>query len=957
MKHESNESDIIVYDLPDDYSVSASSSSARPTEKKDKEKHTPILHKDHNTVGPKTLFGGITGKVYDKLTYRRVEGALVTVVKNLSVRTDERGEFFITNIKPGTYKVTVAEDGYMVQYRKGTVVPGETTKLESFHLVPSCLAADYPDEVLEEETIEEVSIEAVETAVEIPVEPPPLEIHEEIITRATETVDEKIEKDEAIQAAAVDLSLKTKTACSEVSDSDIIVVEEADRKIITDFKPRETAIKEKLIELPDAIVDKQILSALEKAVEKETIADIFVVPVEGIEDVLSDKNISISDEEIRASEIDKVSAETAAPLPEEKSFTETTISVTEETAVEEIRAADVTSQEPDETVIVEATKPENLPQETAGKETESRLPWMAWLRRKLKGKLTVNESTEQPLEAALGSQDAIIEETHGEGSPEEIKEAIEKIETATRETIGEEPQGETLTTKDISQSDDTISAADEEGQAFIPELDYIKPAISTPVPDYFIDTSLSMPEEIVFGDIPSVHEVTLMFDETRATEIMRMERTPREISINEMAVVEKIEHGMITDKIFREEPPELPIGAIIGFTPQKPAIGIVRENELFAGITSVDRISIINEEIQLPVIVGYLVETAISLPEERNSMEITTSETEQTAPEELSFDEMVFQISDESGTMEMAHLEEVERVFSKEETQSRLPWKRWVKNRVKRKFSKQDLLMPSKEDVEEATAHNRIAETETQLQEELPESFIEVTDEITDHDIISVGTHQKELSADVSVEEIIDYRVMHKTITELNKQKESAGIKAEVEDKQEEEMIVIEERPADISDVYVFADGSAIPKVLLEGLSDDEIASLSEEERAAMLSEHNSVEMAGLIGIVNAQPNPSYKGLPISVAFTLKNVTCDNPEDFVMQITVANSDTGAIFETFETLINCCKGTFSIGGFVIFTTSYETGIYRLNMQIVSEKTKTSHLLANIPLEIKPISFNL
>jgi len=113
--------------------------------------------------------------------------------------------------------------------------------------------------------------------------------------------------------------------------------------------------------------------------------------------------------------------------------------------------------------------------------------------------------------------------------------------------------------------------------------------------------------------------------------------------------------------------------------------------------------------------------------------------------------------------------------------------------------------------------------------------------------------------------------------------------------------------------------------------------------------------VAGFIGITNAQPNPTYKGLPISVAYTLKNVACDDPNDFVMQIIVMSSDTDKIYETFETPVNCRKGTFSMGGFVIFTTSYETCIYRLNMQIISEKTKTSHLLTSIPLEIKSISF--
>jgi hypothetical protein len=137
------------------------------------------------------------------------------------------------------------------------------------------------------------------------------------------------------------------------------------------------------------------------------------------------------------------------------------------------------------------------------------------------------------------------------------------------------------------------------------------------------------------------------------------------------------------------------------------------------------------------------------------------------------------------------------------------------------------------------------------------------------------------------------------------------------------------------------------------GLSDDAFASLSDEEKAAMLEDHNTVEVAGFVGNVNAQPNPAYKGLPISIAYALKNLTCEDPNDFMLRITVTRPDTGTVHETFETQVTCVKGTFSMGGFVIFTTSYETSTYRLTMQVVSKKTKTSHLLTDIPLEIKSI----
>ena len=176
---------------------------------------------------------------------------------------------------------------------------------------------------------------------------------------------------------------------------------------------------------------------------------------------------------------------------------------------------------------------------------------------------------------------------------------------------------------------------------------------------------------------------------------------------------------------------------------------------------------------------------------------------------------------------------------------------------------------------------------------------------------------------------------------------------AAIEDEQEAFETITVKKPIGYSESYIFAEDSVAPEEALKGISDDDIASVSDEERAAMSSDHDTVEVEGFIGVINAQPNPAYKGLPISIAYTLRNVACDDPDNFIVRITVTNPDMGTIHETFETPVKCRKGTFSIGGFVIFTTSYETCAYRLNMQIVSKKTKTAHPLAGIPLEIKAI----
>jgi hypothetical protein len=309
-------------------------------------------------------------------------------------------------------------------------------------------------------------------------------------------------------------------------------------------------------------------------------------------------------------------------------------------------------------------------------------------------------------------------------------------------------------------------------------------------------------------------------------------------------------------------------------------------------------------------------------------------------------------MSVETGIAELTQPQEASQELSAQETQSRLPWKRWGKNKVKRTFSRQDLLKPSLDDVLKSIARDKALE-ET-FQEKPIEPPIDVVPEVAPQEAIARGTLQKDSSADVSVDEFPEYRAMHEVITGLNKQKRAAAeVTSAIDDGKEEVCEAITgEKPISDSESYIFEEGSVVYEGL-EGISDPQIVSVSEEERAAMSRDHNSVEVAGFVGVINAQPNPAYKGLPINIAYTLRNVACDDPDDSIVQIIVINPDTGIIHEILETPVKCRKGTFSMGGFVIFTTSYETCVYRLNMQLVSEKAKTSHLLTGISLEVKSI----
>jgi hypothetical protein len=231
---------------------------------------------------------------------------------------------------------------------------------------------------------------------------------------------------------------------------------------------------------------------------------------------------------------------------------------------------------------------------------------------------------------------------------------------------------------------------------------------------------------------------------------------------------------------------------------------------------------------------------------------------------------------------------------------------------------------------EEAPQNLSAKETlvENTLVEETP---VENMVKETTQDRIKDGPHRKKLSVDISVEEVVETPTIDEDINKTITAPDNREVATDA----------------------TSAEHSVAHEEALAGISDDDLASMSNEEKEALSHGYESVEVEGFIGVINAQPNPAYKGLPISIAYTLRNVSCDNPDDFIVQIYVVNPDTDIIYDTLEVPVKCSRGTFSMGGFVIFTTSYETYVYRLIMQIVSKKRKTAHLLADIPLEIKSI----
>src|SRR3990172_5868492 len=79
--------------------------------------------------------GKIAGKVSDKATGELLVGASV-IIKDMKIgaATDENGDYFILNVPPGTYTVTVMMIGYETIQRTGVEVVVDRTTQQSFVL-------------------------------------------------------------------------------------------------------------------------------------------------------------------------------------------------------------------------------------------------------------------------------------------------------------------------------------------------------------------------------------------------------------------------------------------------------------------------------------------------------------------------------------------------------------------------------------------------------------------------------------------------------------------------------------------------------------------------------------------------------------------------------------------------------------------------------------------------------
>ena len=1021
MKHDPDESGIIVYDMHDDYSVGASSKSKKSADKGGtKDVAAPDL--ENGVTGSTAHLGSLTGRVYDKLTYRTIEGAQVIIKKGLSIKTDERGVFLAAHIKPGAYRVTVSEDGYVVQSRKSTVVAGETTQLESFHLIPDCLAAEYPDAIAEgeEESLEEEPIEEQEP--EPSQEPVVMSSSGEIPATPAASVDARIE-----EIAVEEIMLEELSEETTVTGSFSVIFEDIENEPVIDSEITESITEEKPIECSAIDISEEAFSALDATVEEMASGDTIIAPVEATQEELVDETVSISVEIIQTSAIVVDSAKAG-------------MSASEETVVENVSSVDEPAPVFVEIGIAEVAQPEEVSKELAGEEAQPKSSWRTWLKKKLKMEVLEEEHSDPPVEVVpeADTREVIAEEAH----KEEISVDVTLEETlipaiATDAAEASIPKSEERIAEDISSVDELPGAPTETN---------ITEAIQ------FEEVSKDIPQEPVIEKTPvdialekmALEEVReyvpqdelIEFHIEAAAEITTQVMVVEEIHVQ--ALLEPSVEGTseitaqeeVLESVKKETPSEPFMEATSEITNQEIASDKANKEESFADVSASDEaVSISIDEIHAPPIAVYSTGAAISVFEERivgdilsidelSPLPVATDITETAQPEmflgnvpeetpqELSLEETQIELAEteiaeeaavksvpiakyeepsleppvnivsDTTALEISQPQEIsDDVLQEppgEEQQLKLQW--WKLRKRKQKDTQPEGLAVDTSVVKTQTpvvaaeptaALTFTSEEKTVVSEEssaeeqpfkpslsaaveqtgpLPAhpkqpsvSSPEAAPETTAQKKIAGSTQEEEEPIELAIEEIIKSSTadpaLDQILTEIDKQTASIHAVTAAEGEGEVNKTGTKGQPVEVTD--------------------DAFASLSDEEKAAMLDDHDTVEVAGFVGIINAQPNPAYKGLPISIAYALKNLACDDPGDFMLRIKVTNPDTCAIHETFEAKVACIKGTFSMGGFVIFTTSYETSMYRLTMQLVSEKTKTSHPLTDIPLEIKSI----
>ena len=863
VKREDEESGIVVFDMREEYSDSRSSPAKQPGGPDENMSSSSGSAQDD--AGPSPTAGSIAGRVYDKATYRTIEDALVTVSEALSVKTDERGKFLIDGVEPGTYRVKVFQEGYIVQSQRSTVVTGETSQLKPFHLVPECLAAEYPEAVQEEE--EEVE-EAIDT------ETPPEKVEEAPVE---ETLVEEAPAEEMPVVAVEDKSIPQ--AVEEEKPSVVADVEEP----IAEAEETATEVSAEIAEAPPEII-------IPETVQEET----EIVPEEPQEE---EAVIEVAEEEVEAE------AKAGA----------------EEEAVEE-ELPEVVLEEEEEKIEEELPPPPIVEEIANAPETEAEIE-----------EIPLSQIVEEPLQSMVSEP---------EEAAAEVEEQVVKIEepvVEAEETVTEAP-AEIVVAETVQEEVEIVAEETEEEEAVI-------------------EVSEARVEEILQKEPTEVVEKVVLEEEEEEEEKTEKEllALPVAVEIISLPVAKTavVEEEIETEEEKAEaetnempcEPEPVEVIAETQLTTLTEELPVLKteEESMPPAVPESEEIII---EVEEPVVE---VSPEVAIVEEAQLEEEAVSEEPQTeqavievAEEEIQAGtgEEILEEEPLEGLIEAALEDEVEELESEIDSNGFTP----VALQMRHQWEPSELLRaegvaPTAVPVEGATRAPEV-EALPEIVEEIP---VEEASNISAEGEPALQAIEEPIPAVViEPEEIVIEAPQTIEIVEAGQDRPEASA-------EEPPALAVTEEAVQIPQVEMTS-GEEAEEVKL---NEEGLPIVSDEEKAAMSGHAERTEAAGFSGEIKVRPNPVFKGLPINVLYNLDNVGCNDPEDMLLQIVLINPGTGLIQETFEVPAKCKRGEAVIGGFIISTMSLEAITYRMNIQIVSEKMKTSYLMAGIDVEIKTL----
>jgi hypothetical protein len=127
------------------------------------------------------------------------------------------------------------------------------------------------------------------------------------------------------------------------------------------------------------------------------------------------------------------------------------------------------------------------------------------------------------------------------------------------------------------------------------------------------------------------------------------------------------------------------------------------------------------------------------------------------------------------------------------------------------------------------------------------------------------------------------------------------------------------------------------------------------EEIEEHISHSDIIEVAAtLVGTINAQPNPVYQGLAVSISYSVLNEANNDLQDLTVNIIIINPDTEEIKKTFETPAKARKGGSIAGSFIFSTAIFEPRVYTAILQVAQAKKETPRVLASTHFEVRLIN---